>query len=614
MFKWRWRPLQNNRKSNNKHSQGYENPSITQSTTAIIADDSQNPTDNNMIEIIVDDPAKDDALDFKRYSQNLANIIKATKPKFAVGIFGKWGTGKTTLMKMIKEELDNDPDKILTVWFDAWRYEREKNLAVIPLLRQIRIALENDLTKNRKTSRWNTLRRGLDKTFTAFLESTQLSVSVPGSPVQPTINLETAVNSLQSKGSTYIDDERILLHEHATDHLKHALELLKNPESGSGVAKRGTRIVVFVDDLDRCTPQNALEVLESIKAFFDIEGIVYVVGMDSDSINYIIKQKYGDLQEIKGIDYLEKIVQLPFQIPVWKPQDITGSIEKIISGGLGNSELAKKFKEESNKLLIVNAIEPNPRQVKRFINNIILAKAAFGKDIDKLITVQALNFRRDWKRFLELITPDETRMTFFADYYLPLKEKSPKEEGKVIISKDTLERIIKEKSGANPPLPSEMLAIFQEIIDQYDTLMSFLDAGADRILLAIERMEEYRRALEATKLKEATRIREEERVFDQVSVNYTAELHSRSKDGDLYQIMIWVEAPEAVLKQITRVEYKLPVGFPRRRYVIERTLENPKCSAQFLCRQQQVGLIIDVFPRNAPPIAIGKIVSLPKSG
>jgi predicted KAP-like P-loop ATPase len=94
-----------------------------------------------MLKIIVDEPAKEDALYFQRYSKNLANIIRGTTPQFAVGIFGKWGSGKTTLMRMIEQEFDNehDKEKILTVWFDAWSYEKEKYLAVIPFLRQVKI-------------------------------------------------------------------------------------------------------------------------------------------------------------------------------------------------------------------------------------------------------------------------------------------------------------------------------------------------------------------------------------------------------------------------------------------------------------------------------------------
>src|SRR5688572_17008868 len=101
---------------------------------------------SNLAKIIVDEPAEEDALDFQRYSQNLANIIReTTPPQFAVGIFGKWGSGKTTLMRMIEKQLEEDSEKILTVWFDAWRYEREKYLAIIPFLRQVRIALENEV-------------------------------------------------------------------------------------------------------------------------------------------------------------------------------------------------------------------------------------------------------------------------------------------------------------------------------------------------------------------------------------------------------------------------------------------------------------------------------------
>jgi predicted KAP-like P-loop ATPase len=71
-------------------------------------------TEKMMNKIIVDDPAEEDALYFQGYSEKLTNIIKDTTPKFAVGIFGKWGTGKTTLMRMIKRELDKDSEKVLT--------------------------------------------------------------------------------------------------------------------------------------------------------------------------------------------------------------------------------------------------------------------------------------------------------------------------------------------------------------------------------------------------------------------------------------------------------------------------------------------------------------------
>jgi predicted KAP-like P-loop ATPase len=240
---------------NKNNNQNYEGNNVTQSTKAIttIKPAPQDSASNKKIKIIIDEPAKEGALDFQDYSRSLANIIRETTiPQFAVGIFGKWGSGKTTLMKMIKEELDKDKDKMLTVWFDAWRYEREKHVAVIPFLRQIRIALDNDLAKkeNRKPQNWKKVRRGVDKTLTAFIESFGPSISPAGSPVSATFNPEKFVNSLKSKGSTWIHNERIQFQEHITDYLKEALYnfIEENP---------GSRIVVFVDDLDRCTPEKA---------------------------------------------------------------------------------------------------------------------------------------------------------------------------------------------------------------------------------------------------------------------------------------------------------------------------------------------------------------------
>jgi predicted KAP-like P-loop ATPase len=100
--------------------------------------------------ILRDDIELDPALDFDNYSDSIARIIMTSDPKFAVGIYGEWGTGKTTMMKTIHNKLENKKE-ILTVWFNAWRYEREDQFAVIALMKTIAFAMsEHDIYKQVK--------------------------------------------------------------------------------------------------------------------------------------------------------------------------------------------------------------------------------------------------------------------------------------------------------------------------------------------------------------------------------------------------------------------------------------------------------------------------------
>jgi hypothetical protein len=148
-----------------------------------------------------------------------------------------------------------------------------------------------------------------------------------------------------------------------------------------------------------------------------------------------------------------------------------------------------------------------------------LAKSVFGKDVDKLIAVQVFDFRSDWKWFLDRITPDPIRKTFFEDYYIRLKNAS-EDKNALDNFMDKLDLFVgKSKNSeirtkidaqgnyeAIPrpnvpfPIPNMILEIFKELKKPSNvTLRSFLDSGADEILLGIVRMEDYRRALEATK-------------------------------------------------------------------------------------------------------------------
>ncbi len=132
-----------------------------------ITTSSSSKTSSGKIRIITDEPTLADALDFKDYSGRLAEIITNSTPRFSIGVFGGWGTGKTSLMSMIKQVLD-DNDKVITVWFDAWKYEREEYLAVIPFLRTVKLTL--DASHKSKSGNWEAVKNAAEKSGRVFGE------------------------------------------------------------------------------------------------------------------------------------------------------------------------------------------------------------------------------------------------------------------------------------------------------------------------------------------------------------------------------------------------------------------------------------------------------------
>jgi predicted KAP-like P-loop ATPase len=365
--------------------------------------------------IITDKPSKEEASDFRGYSQKLSKIIVNSDSPFTVGIFGDWGTGKTTMMQMIKSELEKiiswknieqdsernklkkyikdiykmdwidnaeckkvndkililkDPNnynkvlidkkkailkfnddeilnlkikkengdeliyltdkKILTVWFDAWRYENEEFSALVPLVRTIILHLEEHVTKfdqNIQKMAIKNLIKNFKKMGTSLIRNSKTNIGFEKFGAQASVetDMNQVLQDYKSEGSFNLGQNEIRFYKHISERIEDELKKIresdeiKNGKTGENVELEETRkfkLVIFIDDLDRCTPHRALDILESIKTFFDIEGIIYVIGMDPATIDDIIHTKYGEKSKIDGLDYLQKIVQLPFQIPL----------------------------------------------------------------------------------------------------------------------------------------------------------------------------------------------------------------------------------------------------------------------------------------------------------
>ena len=199
-------------------------------------------------------------------------------------------------------------------------------------------------------------------------------------------------------------------------------------ESFTHLAEAGINgIVVFVDDLDRCLPGNALDVLESMKLFFDLAGFIFVVGLDEDVIDRAVLAKFAietsshlaegeqasaamtSLTERLGREYAKKIFQVPYSLPAMLPQQLTELLESMYKeAGIEGEQLAD-LHDTVRPYVNLIAVERrvNPREVKRFINSYTL-QTLIRSDLnpDVILSLQTLAFRRDWEDAYDAINAD----------------------------------------------------------------------------------------------------------------------------------------------------------------------------------------------------------------
>jgi ABC-type phosphonate transport system ATPase subunit len=351
---------------------------------------------NESYKIILDSPASNPALGFGNVADALKDIIEGSRPQFAIGIFGTWGSGKTTLMQAIEKRLD--PAKTIAVEFSAWRYEKEQHL-IVPLLDTIRERLvkwseDNEQFKEQAVRTAATV----GKAIYSLLAGMSLKVGIPKA-LEISFDANKALERADAFDKSKKEAETPRSFYHATfKALSQAFAEFLGPESGR-------RIVVFIDDLDRCLPQGALEVLEAMKLFFDLEGFVFVVGLDQAVVERTIDLKYkGDSTEgayqIRGADYIKKIFQLPYAVAPVAVAQLDEFLEAVYAeGGLGveqKNDLKHIVTPHLRYLVTDSGI--NPREIKRFVNAYTLIMKIKGYlEKDACLALLTLAFRRDWE-------------------------------------------------------------------------------------------------------------------------------------------------------------------------------------------------------------------------
>jgi hypothetical protein len=259
-----------------------------------------------LIEIDKIQPFKNCKLGRELYAHILTDIVSEYKDGFVMAINNEWGDGKTTFVKMWQQHLANN--EFQTIYFNAWENDFDNN-PLVALISELHSLTDNENTAIYK----NVIKKGaiLAKNVIPSLAKGLLKKYIPN---LEEISLDAAQNL--TKASTEILEEEIKQYSEKKESIsdfRHELTAFIQSNSDQ------KPLIFIIDELDRCRPSYSVEVLEQIKHFFSVSGIVFVLSIDKKHLGAAIRGYYGS-PDIDTNEYLRRFIDLEYSIPPPSPE------------------------------------------------------------------------------------------------------------------------------------------------------------------------------------------------------------------------------------------------------------------------------------------------------
>ena len=383
-----------------------------------------------------DNETSEDLLGFKVHADLLIDVIKDNEVlPVTIGVFGDWGSGKSSILKIVEKELTGGKnnglnDGTLVLYFNGWVFEGYDD-AKAALLESIIESFDKHKTignkvkdktaKLLKSVKWMRL---LGLSFKKVVVPGAADFLSGGVSLLPFLMNEFSQLSKEDLAEKLKGDD-------AEDFLKEIIKKNEDKEVtvvrefredfNEMIEKSGiNKLVVIIDDLDRCTPDRLIENLEAIKLFLNVEKTAFVIGADPRIVRFAIEHRYKtdnienssdpDSRNKRIVsDYLEKLIQIPYYLPKLTDNEVEtyltllyckkimgNDFVKVIKAfsknretnrydvfGLGDiqefaSPQQKQELTESISLIaslspiITEGLKGNPRQIKRFLNTFTL--------------------------------------------------------------------------------------------------------------------------------------------------------------------------------------------------------------------------------------------------
>ncbi|MCP4275578.1 MAG: hypothetical protein GY779_04390, partial [Gammaproteobacteria bacterium] len=340
---------------------------------AIVGDNPVDPSDAITLEQL----REMDILGFQRVVKPFARRIRDSRDNtpFTVGVFADWGQGKSSLMKLLRRrlELDKQDERdptVITVWFNPWKYHTREEA-----WRGLALTLVNEIQANDDLFKELNRKKPALKKFTAKLLWTHW-LGKWGGELVDTISKEPWNPAHLHQFETTLKSLFETLQPKKNESRSRFFQWFNKSQPSS--PKR--LLVLFVDDLDRCTAEPAAAVLEAMKLVLDHPGVVTIMGVAQDELAVTLEKLYRaknitddnngeDKSGEWGHRYLAKIIQIPFNVPHVAPKAFNNYIAKC----LDDSRLTEQLPQTERWFPLMRRVcKFNLRDVKRFVNRFVI--------------------------------------------------------------------------------------------------------------------------------------------------------------------------------------------------------------------------------------------------
>ncbi len=354
---------------------------------------------------------------FEEYAKAITYLIsnKNTKTPITIAIHGNWGSGKSCLMNTVSNILAEkscynsffkkknekfNMKKTKIIWFNAWEFEKEMAISMA-LLSHVIYELKRDMPSTRNKSEIKMVGQTIGKIVI------DLALRNLGG---------MTLSELKKHFKEYQDDvEKI---SSLSQSFKKAIgEFIKNN------SKRYNQIVIFIDDLDRCSIENSKDIIDAICLFLSTENCIFILGIDIEKLQKSLHWKYKERLEFDAKEYIDKIVQLRFELPPIASDEMKKYIQEIKPKGFKNEYID----------IIVEGIPLNPRAIKLFMNTIkfqLVLSEFRGSKINEALLIEWLVLKKTFPAFTREIENNPGVLKKYHNEKLLDEYKELNEEGR----------------------------------------------------------------------------------------------------------------------------------------------------------------------------------------